>query len=157
MTPTATIGLIGLGTMGAALALNIAEKGFAIAVFNRTTATTRAFVAGAGDLALQLTACDTLADLVAAIRKPRSIIIMVNAGDPVDEQIAALRPLLGKDDVIIDAGNANFQDTNRRAADAAAAGCRTSVSGCQAGRKARGMARRSWRAGQRRRGTGLPR
>ena len=91
-------------------------------MFNRTTATTRAFVAGAGDLALQLTACDTLADLVAAIRKPRSIIIMVNAGDPVDEQIAALRPLLGKDDVIIDAGNANFQDTNRRAADAAAAG-----------------------------------
>ena len=122
MTASATIGLIGLGTMGAALALNIAEKGFAIAVFNRTTATTRAFVAGAGDLAPQLTACDTLADLIAAIKPPRSIILMVNAGDPVDEQIAALRPLLDKDDLIIDAGNANFQDTNRRAADAAAAG-----------------------------------
>ena len=122
MNPTATIGLIGLGTMGAALALNIAEKGFAIAVFNRTTATTHAFVAGAGVLAPQLTACDTLADLVAALRKPRSIILMVNAGDPVDEQIAALRPLLDQDDLIIDAGNANFQDTNRRAAAAAAAG-----------------------------------
>ena len=119
---SATIGLIGLGTMGAALALNIAEKGFPIAVFNRTTATTHSFVAGAGDLAARLTPCDTLADLVAAIKKPRAIIVMVNAGDPVDQQIAALRPLLDTDDLIIDAGNANFQDTNRRAADAAAAG-----------------------------------
>ncbi len=122
MSATATIGLIGLGTMGAALALNIAEKGFPIAVFNRTTATTHAFVAGAGVLAPQLTACDTLGDLVAAIKRPRAIILMVNAGDPVDEQIAALRPLLDQDDLIIDAGNANFQDTNRRAAAAAAAG-----------------------------------
>jgi len=122
MTATATIGLIGLGTMGAALALNIAEKGFPIAVFNRTTATTHSFVAGAGELAQHLTACDALTDLVAAIKKPRAIILMVNAGDPVDQQIAALRPLLDKDDLIIDAGNANFQDTNRRAADAAAAG-----------------------------------
>ncbi len=119
---TSKIGLIGLGTMGAALALNIAEKGFPIAVYNRTTTTTHGFVAGAGALAPRLTACDTLQTLVEAIAPPRAIILMVNAGDPVDQQIAALRPLLDKDDLIIDAGNANFQDTNRRAADAAALG-----------------------------------
>ena len=119
---TSTIGLIGLGTMGAALALNIAEKGFPIAVFNRTLEKTHAFMAQAGELAQHITPCDTMAALVAAITPPRAIIIMVNAGAPVDEQIALLRPLLGKDDLIIDAGNANFQDTNRRAADAVAAG-----------------------------------
>ena len=64
----ADIGLVGLGTMGAALALNIAEKGFPIAVFNRTTGVTRAFVAEAGELAPRLTPCERLEDLVAAIR-----------------------------------------------------------------------------------------
>ena len=119
---TSSIGLIGLGTMGAALALNIAEKGFPIAVFNRTVEKTHAFMAEAGDLAARITPCETMAALVAAITPPRAIILMVNAGAPVDEQIALLRPLLGKDDLIIDAGNANFQDTNRRSAEAVAAG-----------------------------------
>ncbi|NUB45986.1 NADP-dependent phosphogluconate dehydrogenase [Fertoebacter nigrum] len=118
----AAIGLIGLGTMGAMLALNIAEKGFPIAVWNRTTAVTRQFAAGAGDLAARITPTESLEALVAAITPPRAIILMVPAGPAVDEQIAALRPLLGPDDMIIDAGNANFHDTNRRAADAAAAG-----------------------------------
>ena len=120
----AQIGLIGLGTMGSMLALNIAEKGFRIAVWNRTTAVTHDFAAGAGELAAQITPTDTLAELVAAIAKPRAIILMVPAGQPVDEQIAALRPLLDRDDLIIDAGNALFHDTNRRAADAAVLGPR---------------------------------
>ncbi len=119
---TAEIGLIGLGTMGAALALNIAEKGFAIAVWNRTTEVTQSFHADAGDLAARITPTETLQALVDAIRPPRAIILMVPAGPVVDAQIAALRPLLGPDDVIIDAGNAEFHDTERRAADAAAAG-----------------------------------
>ena len=114
-----TIGLIGLGTMGAMLALNIAEKGFPIAVWNRTTATTRDFFAGAGALAKNIVPTESLADLVAAIAKPRAIILMVPAGQAVDDQIAALRPLMDKDDLIIDAGNANFRDTDTRAADAA--------------------------------------
>ncbi|MEM9433141.1 MAG: NADP-dependent phosphogluconate dehydrogenase [Pseudomonadota bacterium] len=114
----ARIGLIGLGTMGAMLALNIAEKGFPIAVFNRTTATTHKFLGSAGDLAAQLTATETLEELVAAIESPRAIILMVPAGEAVDQQIAALRPLLDDDDLIIDAGNANFRDTERRAATA---------------------------------------
>ena len=113
MTTTHT-GLIGLGTMGAALALNIAEKGFPIAVWNRTGSVTDAFHAGAGDLAARITPTQSLADLVAAITPPRAIILMVPAGQAVDDQLAALAPLLGADDLVIDAGNANFRDTNRR-------------------------------------------
>ena len=112
------IGLIGLGTMGAALALNIADNGFDIAVWNRTTAKTHDFHKEAGDLAQRITPTDTLEELVAAIAKPRAIILMVPAGQAVDDQIAALRPLLDDDDMIIDAGNANFHDTNRRTAEA---------------------------------------
>lgn len=110
------IGLIGLGTMGAALALNIAEKGFPIAVWNRTAQVTLDFHKAAGDLAPRIVPTRTLADLVAAIRPPRAIILMVPAGAPVDDQLAALAPLLGAEDLVIDAGNANFHDTNRRTA-----------------------------------------
>lgn len=102
--------------MGAALALNIAEKGFPIAVWNRTTEVTRRFHAEAGALADRVIPTESLADLVAAIAPPRAIILMVPAGPAVDDQIAALAPLLGPDDLVIDAGNANFHDTNRRAA-----------------------------------------
>jgi 6-phosphogluconate dehydrogenase len=114
----AQIGLIGLGTMGAALALNIAEKGFPIAVWNRTVSVTHEFYANAGALQSSVIPTDTLEALVAAIAPPRAIILMVPAGPTVDDQIAALRPHLGPDDMIIDAGNANFHDTNRRAAEA---------------------------------------
>lgn len=87
---TSMIGLIGLGTMGGALALNIAEK-VAVAVFNRTTHVTESFVAQAGDLAPRITACATLEALVAAIAVPRAIILMVPAGPVVDQMIADLR------------------------------------------------------------------
>ncbi|NBZ88118.1 NADP-dependent phosphogluconate dehydrogenase [Stagnihabitans tardus] len=113
---TARIGLIGLGTMGAMLALNIAEKGFPIAVWNRTTQVTRDFAAGAGELSSRIVPTESLEELVAAIAKPRAIILMVPAGPAVDQQIEALRPLLDPEDLIIDAGNANFHDTDRRAA-----------------------------------------
>lgn len=117
----AEIGLIGLGTMGAALALNIAEKGYKVAVFNRTTKVTESFAADAGPLE-RIVPATTLEALVAAIETPRAIILMVPAGPPVDQMIAALRPLLDADDLIIDAGNANFHDTRRRAAEAEATG-----------------------------------
>ncbi|MDR3374922.1 MAG: NADP-dependent phosphogluconate dehydrogenase [Ancalomicrobiaceae bacterium] len=114
-TGPADIGLIGLGTMGAMLALNIAEKGFRIAVWNRTSAVTTKFAAGAGELAANIVPTGTLAELVAAIARPRRIILMVPAGAAVDESIAHLKPLLAADDLIIDAGNSDFHDTNRRA------------------------------------------
>ncbi|MGB3408763.1 MAG: NADP-dependent phosphogluconate dehydrogenase [Jannaschia sp.] len=116
-TGNARIGLIGLGTMGAALASNIAEKGFDIAVFNRTTQVTRDFAAAAGDLGPKITPTESLEHLVAAIKTPRAIILMVPAGQPVDDQIDALRPLLDADDLIIDCGNALFSDTQRRVDD----------------------------------------
>ena len=114
----ADIGLIGLGTMGAALALNIADNDFDVAVWNRTTSVTRDFINNAKDLSNKIHPADTLKDLISSLAKPRAIILMVPAGDAVDQQIALLRPLLDDDDLIIDAGNANFHDTNRRASDA---------------------------------------
>ncbi|MFD1881964.1 NADP-dependent phosphogluconate dehydrogenase [Paracoccus pacificus] len=111
-------GLIGLGTMGGALALNIAEHGYPIAVFNRTPAVTDSFMQEAGPLAARLVPTKTLAELVAAITPPRAIILMVPAGPVVDQQVKALAPLLQKGDLIIDAGNANYTDTERRVAEA---------------------------------------
>lgn len=100
--------------MGANLALNIAEKGFTIAVYNRTWATTEKFMAEAGPLASRIIACRTIDELTATIRPPRPVIIMVKAGEAVDEQISILRDVMDADDIIIDAGNANYQDTVRR-------------------------------------------
>ncbi len=110
----AEIGLIGLGVMGSNLALNIAEKGNRIAVFNRSPDATRKFFAETGDLQGQIIPCETLEEFVAAIRPPRPIIIMIKAGEPVDQQMAALKPYLSAGDIMIDAGNANFRDTMRR-------------------------------------------
>ena len=129
----ARIGLIGLGTMGAALASNIAEKGFDIAVFNRTTQVTRDYFASCDTLAPKVTPTETLEELVAAIAPPRAIILMVPAGEAVDQQIEALRPLLDPDDLIIDCGNANFQDTDRRAADSGGPFLGVGVSGGEEG------------------------
>ncbi|WP_112323198.1 NADP-dependent phosphogluconate dehydrogenase [Oceanibium sediminis] len=112
----AEIGLVGLGTMGAALALNIAEKGFDIAVANRTTSRTFAFHENAGALKGRITPCESIPALVDALESPRAIILMVPAGQVVDDYIAELTPLLAPGDLIIDAGNANFKDTRRRAA-----------------------------------------
>ena len=110
----AEIGLIGLGVMGSNLALNIAEKGFKVAVYNRTRDVTHKFFHHAGDLAKNIIPCDNLHELVAAIRPPRPIIILIKAGDPVDNEIRLLRDILSKNDIIIDSGNANFRDTMRR-------------------------------------------
>jgi 6-phosphogluconate dehydrogenase len=110
----ADIGLVGLGVMGANLALNMAEKGYRVAVYNRTTARTEEFVAAAGNLAPRLTACLSLKDLAAEIAPPRPVIILVQAGAPVDETAQALAAELANGDMIVDAGNANFRDTRRR-------------------------------------------
>lgn len=89
------------------LALNIAEKGFVIAVYNRTWATTEKFVAEAGPLAERIYACRTMAGLASAIHAPRPVIIMVKAGEAVDDQINSLCEVMQRNDLIIDAGNAN--------------------------------------------------
>ena len=84
----AEIGLIGLGVMGSNLALNIAEKGHRIAVFNRTADKTRQFVESAGDLADRVIPCETIEEFVAAIRPPRPVIIMIKAGEAVEDPVA---------------------------------------------------------------------
>lgn len=111
---TAEIGLIGLGVMGSNLALNIAEKGHRIAVYNRDVDRTIAFREAAGALRDKIIACETHEQLAAAIEPPRPVILLVPAGKPVDEQIAHLLSVLSERDIIIDAGNANFRDTRRR-------------------------------------------
>lgn len=113
----ARIGVVGLAVMGANLALNIAEKGFPVAVYNRSPERTDIFInQEAGDLAQRITATRSYQELVASLTVPRAVLIMVKAGDPVDQVIADLAPLLEPGDMIIDAGNANFHDTRRREA-----------------------------------------
>ncbi|MAB87065.1 MAG: phosphogluconate dehydrogenase (NADP(+)-dependent, decarboxylating) [Rhodobacteraceae bacterium] len=107
----AHIGVIGVGTMGSALALNFAEKGQNVALWNLELDMVDRLVASAGDLSARLQRCESLADLVTALPVPRTIVLMIPAGTPVDQTIAALRPLLSAGDTIIDGGNSDFRDT----------------------------------------------
>ncbi|MCX7567170.1 NADP-dependent phosphogluconate dehydrogenase [Sulfitobacter sp. F26169L] len=110
----ADIGVYGLGTMGSALALNLAESGFQVAVTNRETDWIATFMQKAGPLAEQLTPANTLEEFVAALKTPRTILFMIPSGAPMDAMIDAVLPLLEKGDTIIDGGNADFHDTRRR-------------------------------------------
>ncbi|MCS6862895.1 MAG: NADP-dependent phosphogluconate dehydrogenase [Abditibacteriales bacterium] len=107
------IGLIGLAVMGENLALNIESKGFPIAVFNRTTAKTMAFVNGraAGKNVVGTT---TIEEFVNVLERPRRIVLMVKAGEAVDAFITQLLPHLEAGDILIDGGNSFFRDTERR-------------------------------------------
>lgn len=114
-TGVAQVGLIGLAVMGKNLALNIADHGFNIAVFNRTTAVTQEFIQENPSTPGKLVGCDTLADFVLAIKKPRVIIILVKAGAAVDAVTQQLIDAgVDKNDIVIDAGNSLWTDTIRR-------------------------------------------
>ena len=112
---SADIGLIGLAVMGQNLALNMADHGYQVAVYNRTTADTEKFVAGNGNTPGGLVGAAALPDFVAALKKPRKILILVKAGAPVD---AVIEQLLGAgvepDDIVMDCGNSLWTDTIRR-------------------------------------------
>jgi len=116
------IGLIGLAVMGENLALNIAGKGFSIAVYNRTSSKTKDFIAK--HQGLPLAGTFSLQDLVNMLQRPRKILMMVKAGDPVDALIEALLPLLETGDILIDGGNSYFADTRRRTLSLAEKGIR---------------------------------
>jgi len=111
----ADIGLIGLAVMGENLVLNLESKGFAVAVFNRTTSKVDNFVNGRGK-GKKITGCYSLKDLAAALKSPRKAMIMVKAGQAVDDTIEQLLGVLEKGDIIIDGGNSNYQDSIRRTA-----------------------------------------
>ncbi len=113
MTDLADLGVFGLSTMGANLARNAARKGFGVAVYNRHGARTDELIAEHGSEG-RFAPAKTIADFVAALARPRPIIILVKAGKPVDDVIAELAPHLDKGDIIIDGGNSLFTDTNRR-------------------------------------------
>ncbi|MEO1705932.1 MAG: NAD(P)-binding domain-containing protein, partial [Pseudomonadota bacterium] len=90
--PTASMGLIGVGTMGSALALNMAENGHHVALYNLDGSTVDALIETAGPLAPKLRKCESVEALVAAMATPRAIMLMVPAGGPVDASIDALLP-----------------------------------------------------------------
>ena len=127
------IGLIGLAVMGQNLALNIADHGFKISVYNRTTAKTDAFVAANPDTPGGLVGSKTLKGFVKSLSSPRKIIILVQAGRATDAVIDGLVPLLDKEDIIIDGGNALWTDTIRREKELKAKGLRFIGSGVSGG------------------------
>ncbi|WP_093358634.1 NADP-dependent phosphogluconate dehydrogenase [Saccharopolyspora kobensis] len=116
MSTSAQIGVTGLAVMGRNLARNFARNGYAVAVHNRTASRTRALLEEFGDEG-EFIGAETAADFVAALERPRRLVIMVKAGDPTDAVIEEFAPLLEDGDVIIDGGNAHFADTRRRERD----------------------------------------
>ena len=124
-------GLVGLAVMGQNLVLNIERNGFSVAVYNRTSERTKEFVTeqGAGR---RIVGCYSLRELVDALESPRMVMLMVKAGEAVDQTIAQLTPLLDAGDLIVDGGNSFFKDTERRAGELAEVGINyigTGVSG----------------------------
>jgi 6-phosphogluconate dehydrogenase len=131
----ADIGLIGLAVMGQNLVLNMADHGFKVSVYNRSRDKTDAFIAdSAKDKTIQGTY--SLEELVASLQTPRKIMLMVKAGEVVDDFIEQLIPLLDQGDVIIDGGNSLYTDSTRRTRYLAEKGLRfigTGVSGGEEG------------------------
>ncbi|MEU5976268.1 NADP-dependent phosphogluconate dehydrogenase [Streptomyces sp. NPDC047315] len=113
MDATAQIGVTGLAVMGRNLARNFARNGLTVAVHNRTAARTRALVEEFGDEGAFVPA-ESAEEFVAALERPRRLVIMVKAGEATDAVIEEFAPLLEEGDVIIDGGNAHFADTRRR-------------------------------------------
>ena len=112
----AHFGLIGLGVMGENLVLNAERNGFSSSVYNRTYARTEEFLQGRG-AGRQIIGTASLEEFVASLERPRRILMMVKAGQPIDDLIATLSPLLEEGDLLIDGGNSLYTDTERRVAE----------------------------------------
>ncbi|WP_246792084.1 NADP-dependent phosphogluconate dehydrogenase [Burkholderia perseverans] len=128
------IGVVGMAVMGRNLALNIESRGHAVSVYNRSRDKTDELIAEFPDRKLVPTY--TLEEFVGSLETPRRILLMVKAGEATDATIAAIKPLLGKGDVLIDGGNTHFTDTIRRNQELAQSGLHfigTGVSGGEEG------------------------
>jgi len=110
------VGIVGMAVMGSNLALNIAEKGFKVACFNRTYSTTEAFVSANKASFPNLSGFQTMREFAASLAKPRKVLILVKAGAATDATIEQLTEVLEKGDIIVDTGNAHFRDQDKRAA-----------------------------------------
>jgi 6-phosphogluconate dehydrogenase len=131
----ADIALIGLAVMGQNLVLNMNDHGYKVAVHNRTSTTTDEFLAGPAK-GTQVIGAHSLQELVDSLKSPRIVMLMVKAGDVVDQYIDKLVPLLSAGDIIVDGGNSLYTDTNRRTATLKEKGIRfigTGVSGGEEG------------------------
>lgn len=109
----ASIGIIGLAVMGENLALNMESKGYTVAVFDIRPERPDEF-AGSKGAGKRFIPAHSLSELAASLERPRKILMMIKAGEPVDQVIQSLLPILDEGDVIIDGGNSNFADTERR-------------------------------------------
>jgi len=121
MTAQANVGVVGLAAMGASLARNLARHGNKVAVFNRSYARTEHLIDNYGDEGTFYPA-KTVQEFVASLERPRTAIIMVKAGEPTDDVINELADLMEPGDIIVDGGNAFYQDTIRREKEMSARG-----------------------------------
>src|SRR6201995_5866977 len=129
------IGLIGLAVMGQNLVLNMNDHGYKVAVFNRTVSKVDDFIANEAK-GTQVVGAHSIEELVQSLKRPRRVMMMVKAGDTVDQTIAHIVPFLEKGDIIIDGGNSLFTDSNRRTKELAEKGLHyigTGVSGGEEG------------------------
>ncbi|WP_143873813.1 decarboxylating NADP(+)-dependent phosphogluconate dehydrogenase [Catenovulum sediminis] len=115
MKQLSDIAVVGLAVMGENLILNMASKGFTVTAFNRSYDKVEKFLAGRAK-GLTIRGADSVQALVESLEKPRKIMLMVKSGQPVDDFISRLVPYLDKGDIIIDGGNSQFEDSNRRTA-----------------------------------------
>ncbi|MEQ9459795.1 MAG: decarboxylating NADP(+)-dependent phosphogluconate dehydrogenase [Phycisphaeraceae bacterium] len=132
----ADIGLIGLAVMGQNLILNMADHGYTVAVFNRTTSKVDDFIAEAREKEpshARLIGTKTIEAFVSSIRRPRKIVLLVQAGKATDATIDSVLPYLEKGDIVIDGGNALWTDTIRREKDLSAKGLHFIGSGVSGG------------------------
>ncbi|MEJ2167111.1 MAG: decarboxylating NADP(+)-dependent phosphogluconate dehydrogenase [Desulfobacterales bacterium] len=113
MNSQCDIGLVGLAVMGQNLILNMADHGFQVAAFNRTVEKVDKFTAGPAR-GKSVIGCRSPEELVRSLKRPRRVMLMVKAGEPVDQVIGQFAPLLETGDIIIDGGNSHYLDTERR-------------------------------------------
>jgi len=106
-------GLIGLAVMGENIVLNMENHNFSVAVFNRTTSKVENFIEGRAK-GKNIKGCFSIEELVGSLKRPRKVMLLVKAGQPVDDFIEMIMPHLDKGDIIIDGGNSHFPDSIRR-------------------------------------------
>ena len=110
----ADIAVVGLAVMGQNLVLNLARNGFGVVGYNRSLSRVDDLLARAKEMSLSVLGANSLEEMLAQLKKPRIVLLMVQAGGPVDAVLDQLVPMLDKGDIVLDGGNSFFKDTQRR-------------------------------------------